>query len=417
MIQLLSAAILSTLPVSVSRDLISKSVYEAKCQCLSRKQLLVDISEVIKHDARSGIQRVVRGILPRLLINPPTGYVVCPVYSEKNKGYSYAPVTYSCLQADEVARKKNRPVVVQKGDIFLGLDLAAHLIPRHQTELLRWKRQGVRISFLVYDLLPLLHPEWFNSNRNKTFRRWMHTLAIYADNLICISKTGREELQQWLSTSYGLQERAIRLGFITLGSDIVATMPSKGITSEESAILAQLLSRKFVLMVGTLEPRKGYSQALGAFELLWQKGFEISLVIAGKSGWQTEALQQRLQAHSEYNNQLFWFETASDELLEELYKASLGVLITSEAEGFGLPLIEALFYGKPVLARGIKVFREVINNAITYFESDQPESLSMTIHAWVLHCQGHLPIRTMPTWSCTTSQLLLECGIGGSNFN
>jgi glycosyltransferase involved in cell wall biosynthesis len=419
MINLLFAVCLVRLPLSFSRYFIRKLEYKTQDRSHSSKQILIDISEVIKHDARSGIQRVVRGILPLLIDNPPPGYIIKPVFAERRKGYRYASVSSFCLQADEKSRHHALPVVVQKGDIFLGLDLAAHLIPRHQRELLCWKRNGVRISMLVYDLLPLQHPQWFNPKRNKTFIRWMRTLALYSDDLICISKTVQNELQQLLSTSYGLRKGAIRLGLIRLGADISCTLPSKECSAEELLLLNQLQSKLFVLMVGTLEPRKGYTYALDAFEKLWQKGVDISLVIVGKPGWQTKALQHRLRSHSEKSHKLFWFDDASDKLLHELYKASSGLLITSEAEGFGLPLIEALFHGKVVLARDIPIFREVGENAITYFTSDKPEMLAVSIKEWHQQSQSkqfNSLFMSLSTWSSTSKQLLFECGIEVPNF-
>jgi glycosyltransferase involved in cell wall biosynthesis len=416
MIRHISALIFAQLPVSVSRALVSKSGRVVREKGHKPKQLLVDVSEVIKHDARTGIQRVVRGILPHLMENPPAGYEVRPVFAERNREYRYAPITSTCLQAGVQERRDAEPATADFGDIFLGLDLAAHLLPRHQDQLYGWKRRGVRLCFLVYDILPLLHPHWFNPKRRKTFDRWLRTLAIYGDDLICISETVKGDLQAWLSSRYGLSKDALRLRTIPLGADIDATMPSTGLEPHHQAFLVKMEEVPSVLMVGTLEPRKGYGHVLDAFELLWQQGHDINLVIAGRPGWKTEPLQQRLRSNAELNRRLFWFDDASDELLKALYGVATGVLLASEAEGFGLPLVEAMHYGKPVLARDIPVFREVVDNAITYFKSGQSESLAKTIHTWL----GALSInkldlpRTSPTWSCTVKLLLPYCGIDGT---
>jgi glycosyltransferase involved in cell wall biosynthesis len=370
MIHHLSASVLARLPVSVARALVHRLGQSSKDEGPRPKQLLVDVSEVIQHDARSGIQRVVRGILLQLFAEPPVGYLIRPVFAERNQGYRYAPISSVCLQAGEEERRNAEPVVAAAGDTFLGLDLAAHQVPRHQAQLLRWKRQGVRISFLVYDLLPLLHPQWFKPVRYKTFNRWMRSLAIYADDLICISETVKCDLHRWLTDRYSLRESTVKLHTIPLGADIEATMPSAGCTFEEQAVLDQLQARQFILMVGTLEPRKGYADALSAFEQLWAEGHQETLVIVGKPGWKTETLQERLRTHKERKNRLYWFDNASDELLQELYKASLGVLLASEAEGFGLPMIEALQHEKPVLARDISVFREIAGQDTEFFNSD-----------------------------------------------
>ena len=202
MIQFVSSALLARLPLRLSRALFHGAGSALQENGDSPKQLLIDISELIKHDAGTGIQRVVRGITPYLMENPPAGYSVRPVFAEKGRGYHYAPVTSSCLQADEVTRRNSQPVIVNSGDIFLGLDLAAHLLPRHGWQLLRWRRRGAKLCFLVYDLLPLLYPHWFNSKRSITFNRWLRTLAIFGDDLICISEAVKADLQCWLSLTY-----------------------------------------------------------------------------------------------------------------------------------------------------------------------------------------------------------------------
>lgn len=364
----LSAALVAKLPVSLARKVVqavSASIHDGDA---APRQLLVDISEIIQQDARTGIQRVVRGILQQLLAEPPEGYQVKPVFAERLEGYRYAPVSVTCLQADAQARHAAMPVVVAEGDVFLGLDLAAHLVPRHQSQFLKWKRCGVRVCFVVYDLLPLLHPHWFKPVRRKTFRRWLKILAIYCDDLICISESVKVDLTNWLLTHYNLPDDALRLHTVPLGADLEATMPSSGISGAEQAMLEQLQQRKFVLMVGTLEPRKGYADALAAFERLWAAGELTALVIVGRPGWKMESFQETLRSHPEQKKRLYWFEHASDELLQELYKAAYGILLASEAEGFGLPLAEALRYGKPVLARDINVYREVNRGGITFFD-------------------------------------------------
>ena len=121
-------------------------------------------------------------------------------------------------------------------------------------------------------------------------------------------------------------------------------------------------------MVATIEPRKGHHQTLKAFELLWGQGADINLVIVGKQGWLVEELIENIKAHSELNKRLFWQEGISDEYLENIYAESTCLIAASEGEGFGLPLIEAAQKGKPIIARDIKVFREVAGDYAYYFK-------------------------------------------------
>ena len=405
MIHRLSASMLAQLPVSVARNILKQPQYDSAKNGGSPKQLLVDISEIIKGDTRTGIQRVVRGILQHLFQEPPSGYQVKPVFADRNHGYCYAPVSINCLQADELARHNTIPVVAVAGDIFLGLDLSAHLLPKHQDQLLRWKRHRVGICVVVYDLLPLMHPHWFKLARHKTFKRWLKTLAIYADDLICISESVKSDLCSWLRAHYGLEEKDIRLHTIPLGADIESTLPSAGLTAKEESMLKQLQQKKYVLMVGTLEPRKGYADALVAFERLWAEGEQTTLVIVGKPGWKTDELQDRLRSHPEQKMRLYWFESASDEMLERLYQSSFGILMASEAEGFGLPLVEALRFNKPVLARKIDAYQEQFSRGVYFFETDMITSLRAFCSLGIGGQLESNPYYKIPLWADTTNAL------------
>ncbi|MFU0418289.1 glycosyltransferase, partial [Acinetobacter baumannii] len=106
---------------------------------------------------------------------------------------------------------------------------------------------------------------------------------------------------------------------------------------------------------------------MDAFELLWEMGSEVTLVIAGREGWCVEALSQRLRCHLEAGKRLVWLADVSDAQLAALYANLGGLIMPSEAEGFGLPLVEAARYGMPLLVRDLPVFREVVGEHASYF--------------------------------------------------
>jgi glycosyltransferase involved in cell wall biosynthesis len=169
-------------------------------------------------------------------------------------------------------------------------------------------------------------------------------------------------------------------------------------------------------MVGTIEPRKEHAQALSAFEILWNEGLEVNLVIVGKRGWLVEKLVERLSSHSMLGKRLFWLEGISDEYLERIYAASTCLIAASEAEGFGLPLIEAAQKKLPILARDLSVFREVAGEHAFYFQGLEPEALAEAIQTWIgLREKGKAPSSgKMPwlTWE-ESARKLLEVIING----
>jgi glycosyltransferase involved in cell wall biosynthesis len=168
---------------------------------------------------------------------------------------------------------------------------------------------------------------------------------------------------------------------------------------DAEATLIALRARPTLLMVGTVEPRKGHAQALAAFETLWHAGVEANLAIVGKQGWSVELLTERLRSHTELDRRLFWLEGISDEYLEKVYAASSALLAASEGEGFGLPLIEAARRGLPIIARDLPVFREVAGEHAFYFSGLPPEALAKAIETWLaLHAEGRAPLSDAMPW-------------------
>jgi glycosyltransferase involved in cell wall biosynthesis len=153
-----------------------------------------------------------------------------------------------------------------------------------------------------------------------------------------------------------------------------------------------LRGRPTFLMVGTLEPRKGHLQVLDAMECLWARGMDINLVIVGREGWlhttddqrrSIPELMRRLRGHRELGKRLFWEAGIGEAALESIYAASTCLIAASEAEGFGLPLIEAAQHGLPVIARDIPVFREVAGEFAFYFEGEDGDTLAGAITQWL----------------------------------
>jgi len=174
-------------------------------------------------------------------------------------------------------------------------------------------------------------------------------------------------------------------------------------------------------MVGTIEPRKGYGHALAAFESLWEKGEDVNLVIIGKAGWNVETLVSRLRNHPEAGSRLFWLDNATDEMLEALYGATAGLLMASEAEGFGLPIVEAAKYAKPIMLRDIPVFREIAKANAHYFSSGSHADLAAELMKWIELIRQNKAIVSTEigehSWEKSAKQLLfkLESLVSKSN--
>ncbi len=387
-----------------STSLIDESARKNSAIAPDEHQILIDISELVLRDVHTGIQRVVRSILQEMLNKPPAGYVVEPVYADAAGQLRYARNFMAGQKHEETT---DSLVSANPGDIFYCPDL--HLAYPFTT-LMVLKERGLRIIFTIYDIIALTNPDFFPRAYKLGFSDWFAGVMMVADAVVCDSRAVANEVKTWLEEHPGQRNRPLPISYFHLGADIEASRPTQGQEFEGADVLAACQSRPTLLMVGTLEPRKGHAQALGALELLWEAGVDLNLVIVGKEGWRTQRLAHQLCHHSEHNRRLFWLDNASDSLLIRLYERSTALLAASYAEGFGLPLIEAARHGLPIIARDIPVFHEVAGEFAYYFPNEDDSVLANGLRHWlVLHADGKAPqSRNMPylTWAESAQQLL-----------
>jgi FkbM family methyltransferase len=379
--------------------------WEASWKNSRRKQLLVDVSELYHRDARTGIQRVVRNILSELLKEPPAGYDICPVYGDKFEGFRHT----SKFESDDVSLREGQPVEPGDGDVFLGLDLSAHLFPEAEQQLAAFRLAGVRVYYVIYDIIPLRHPQFTVSGISDAFDKWLRSLARTANGLICISNTVAKDVEGWLYEQMP-NTPLPDIHHFHLGADISHSSPTSGLPENSENVLAAMDATTSFLMVGTIEPRKGYMQTLDAFERLWAKGESALLVMVGKQGWDIDAFAQSLRSHMEAGKRLLWIEGASDEYLEKIYSRADCLIAASECEGFGLPLIEAAQHKLPIIARNISVFHEVAGEHAFYFSGEGAPDMEKAIKNWLeLYSRGEQPLSDrIPwlTWRESASQLV-----------
>jgi glycosyltransferase involved in cell wall biosynthesis len=356
------------LPPAVERLLIrlGKSYRKGGASERPIRRLYVDISVIARSDAGTGIQRVVRSVYTRLEQICANGTTVIPVVVNRRRE-GYRTLDGKRLQGGEDA-------------VFFGLDFATDSIFRYRRELARFRKSGGRLWFVLHDILPLSHPHWFTSASGLKYRRWLRVLAGLSDGLICVSPTVASQLADLLRERYGL-ESLPRIIEVPLGSSIVGADASP--VSVGTFLLPGLSRERLAeaaLVVGTLEPRKGHADVLDAFELLWNQGSRIPLVLIGRPGWNTEVLQERIRNHPRAADLLFWYDGIDDDTLRVAYAGCRMAIVPSLAEGYGLPLDEALCLGVPVLARDIPVFRRHTGAALEYFsEHAEPTLLAQAI--------------------------------------
>jgi alpha-1,2-rhamnosyltransferase len=239
----------------------------------------------------------------------------------------------------------------------------------------RLKRDGVGIVSVIYDLIPLTHPQFYDTRLAQVFNEWFDWITQTADGYMAISATVRDQVREELQRRVGpAKADALWFDYFHLGSELDL--------SEARATVEPRLTQMFdtpepvFLMVSTIEPRKNHDYLLDAFELAWAAGSTARLCIAGRIGWKCDALLARVRNHPQRNKRLFMFNDLSDTSLEYAYSHARSLVFPSRVEGFGLPLVEAMQRGLPAMGSDIPIFREIGGEFMAYFDLAKPQTLA-----------------------------------------
>lgn len=389
-----------------------------------RPKIYLDVSATTRNDLKTGIERVARALLNELLISPPHGYLVVPVYLVEEQGQWRVRKANTFLSRQpgySLVPQDDELVIPGCGDLLLALDLFTEGVCAAEQQGLYtyWKAAGAGVGFLVFDILPVTHPEFFPPWAANMHENWLHSISRAAGQLVCISRHVQEEVEKWLSHTVITKKPIPKLESFQLGADVSASLPSNGLQEDAANVLAALSKHPTFLMVGTIEPRKGHLQTIAAFELLWQQGVEINLVIVGREGWiglpdtdrrTIPKIINNIQRCPNLGKRLFWLDGISDEYLDKIYAASDCLIAASEDEGFGLPLIEAAQHNLPIIARDILVFREVAGEYAFYFgDNVSPQVITDAVKEWLNLYQRnqHQKSDNMPwlTWKDSANAL------------
>ena len=276
-----------------------------------------------------------------------------------------------CLRLQEIPTRC-QPLQHQAGDQLVLLDSSWHADFFPLAEQL--KRDGVGIVSVIYDLIPLTHPQFCDAGLVRVFNDWFDWIAKTADGYVAISATIADQVRDEMLRRVGPEQVAQRwFDHFHLGSEL--DLCDDALPVEPA--LKQMFKNKdpVYLMVSTIEPRKNHAYLLDAFELAWAKGSRARLCIAGRIGWKCDALIERIRQHPQLNQRLFMFNDLTDKSLEYAYSNATALVFPSYVEGFGLPLVEAMQRGLPAMGSDIPVFREIGGPFMAYFDLSNPQTL------------------------------------------
>lgn len=226
---------------------------------------------------------------------------------------------------------------------------------------------GARIV-TIHDLLPITHADQCTRTDVAWFRSHALRVARRADAIIAVSQYTKDVIVDLFRIP---AER------ITVVHHGVSESFHPASAAEVADLRARLgLARPYILSVGTAEPRKNLLRLVDAFALLLQdRGADFDLVLAGKAAWGSDSLRERIAALGlEARVRVTGHIAAGD--LPTLYSGATVFVMPSLAEGFGMPLLEAMACGIPVIAGNATALPEVYGDAAIGFDATDTEALA-----------------------------------------
>ena len=226
---------------------------------------------------------------------------------------------------------------------------------------------------------------------------------------MCISDAVRQDVLDEVCLRLGRSDAERKgYGFFHLGSELDLKDGRSSMPESLESVFAG--PDPVCLMVSTIEPRKNHGYLMDAFESVWEQNGLAKLCIIGKPGWKCDELLARIRNHPENGRRLFLLESVDDDGLEYAYANAAVLVFPSMAEGFGLPLVEAMQRGLPVIASDIPVFRETGGDFVAYCDIGDPESLARMVLE--LERTGQVPVALDPedwkwiSWRESAEQLV-----------
>lgn len=284
-------------------------------------------------------------------------------------------IAYQCLKLFRHLRMRNivkeLPVIdIAPNDVVVWAGTWRN--PKGKAFLEAAKAKGARIVIVVYDFFQINRPEIMPGNSEKVD---VLPMMLLADGFLSISSSVNEEMKQILQEQRdSFADKQIWTDSFYLGADLDLVDSDQ---QPRDSIKNFFETKKPVyIMVSTISPHKNHEYAIDAFEHLWSEGKEIRLLLIGKIGWKCDAIVHRIKNHPQWKEHLFMVNDAPDTELAYCYKNAKSLVFPSLCEGFGLPLIEAMQYGLPVMASDIPVFREIGGDYVAYFDICNTAQLS-----------------------------------------
>jgi glycosyltransferase involved in cell wall biosynthesis len=196
---------------------------------------------------------------------------------------------------------------------------------------------------VVHDLAFLHHPEWFEPRFATWYKMLVPRMVRRSERVITVSGRIGEELMRF----YGVGQEQLQV--------VPPFVPAALTMADDPSFSSE---RPYYLMVGSLDPRKGFDRAFNWYTSLQQPTFDLVIVGRAHRAFAKIALPEHSGIHR--------LDHVDDQRLASLYRNAIALVQSSYYEGFGLPVLEAMTLGCPVIAGELPVFREQFGDAPFY---------------------------------------------------
>lgn len=227
----------------------------------------------------------------------------------------------------------------------------------HYLSWLRY-RPDIRAVFFLHDLLPLEYPEFFRAFEVHRHAGRLAAIARHAAGVIVASESTKSSFHRYM-----------RVRDLKAPPVLVAPLPVSPLFASSELRLGapdMIPSRRYFLTIGTLEPRKNHLFLLQVWRELTERMGKATpkLILVGIRGWDNENVLDMLERCAALKETVVEAPHLSTPALRQLMARCEAVLMPSFAEGYGLPVAEALATGTPVIASDIEVFRSVPSSLV-----------------------------------------------------
>ncbi|MFV1977801.1 MAG: glycosyltransferase family 4 protein [Myxococcota bacterium] len=330
----------------------------------SKINIVVD-GAIFHRQSHGGISRIYQEVLPRIVDLESSIHVDLLMYGHPRQGLPNHPrIEIHRLPIETWIRPRRvlTPIfnLVKTAHQHAMIDRRARRI-WHSTYYTRPLSFNGPKVLLVPDMLHEIFPELFTTREEREFRAIKRRCILEADAVLCISQTTREDVLR-----FNPELDPERVSIVPLAHSKsfrpLPERPAKEVASRQ---------KPFILTFGSINAYKGFDTAVRAYRK-WGRRHDIELAVVG--GGFTEDEIRKLRSPEE-NGTVQLLKPVDDEELRALYTSAEAFLFPSLYEGFGIPLLESMACGCPVVASRIPATIEVAGEVPTYFEPGDHSSL------------------------------------------